>query len=484
MIIRVYNQNEITRKQIHLRVVSDILALLEPYKIWEKTNTQTMQPNDNFIDVEYNASILGANYVSIVDGVRTTFYFVDDKKQISQNVLRIFISIDSLTTFYRPDTMLINGKVKKTNAPQYVNNSLTMSIDNVVSPKSMDYVDGSGTGDTLYPVAIFEVTQGDKTGKLFYASFGRRQVNGQLERIEDFLLRMAQMDRVKFNTGSSDESATGAVSMVFKNWYVVPARLLRTSNTLTNSTFFEKGDNTGRDHAQTWEGSPTQTVSEIQSSFETSPECNYRIGTYTSYAELTAPAYKGVTNYTLRLYYTMYELHFVIVLFGCEYDITPGFELPLMDSVRALENSQKRSNAVIANALSLLGQGVATGASFASGNFLGGILGLGNLANNAQSLYNFANQRVEGGVLLHDNAGLFNLLHVENLTGVWSIKNTSPMQETIITQKGYNMIEEYNVSKLEGNYYYEIIADEVEGVELRYEDDFIQRLANGVVIIL
>lgn len=478
MQIYVYKQNIITRKQIYMRSLNDILTLLQPYIIWQKDNGQTMLNNETFVDVEYNFNTMLANYVCIVDGVDTMFYFVNDAKQIATGVLRLFLTLDTLTTFYRPNTAFVNGYVKKTNSSLYVNTAKTLSVDEVTTPKKFELLQEFSEINTAGCVLVtFEVTSGkEHIGEILTA-----QIIGGTSNLEEFIFRLSTVDRVNI-----DNSTSETPNIVLRHLYVLPSILMpydSTTNKGTPIAFYPKGDKWSAANGVVYLDSVYVGNKKVQTyQFEVRPENDYRIGTYSAYAEYNAPSFVGALEFSLIAYYNLHTLRVVVEIYGVEYDITSGFELPLIDAVQTLENSQRRVNAVIANALSLLGQGATAAGSFATGNYLAGTLSVGNIANNAAQLYNFSNQRIAGGTLSQENTGLFNISH-GFLVGAQVAKPISNTQNQVIASKGYRMLEKYDTAKMESGLYYEIVADSVD-IPLRFEQDFLQRLSNGVYIAL
>lgn len=482
---QLYNQKVIDRKHAVYGDIAEVTSILSPYLVTTITNTQTAMPNMEYLDVPKTAENWGVNYVVAFENFQTPYvqgfaFFVNRKVVISQNVIRLFLTLDTISTFFGAQTSVKNGYIKRSNNSALYPTAKTLSYSEINCPRQFEVDSTQNFTDNLSSQAliVFEVTgESVYQGRVLFATTNFNSTSPQ-----DYAQGLVNLSRVNRANLLIENNKTPTIKIL--HIYALTFNMLPTATRFSGVAFYLKDDSeivfTGSCYfpCALYNGNTAHAYSFLLNS---RPENVYRIGTYSNYAELSFPSlYTTTVGYII--YPDLTDIKICVQIYGEEYDITSGFELPMLDAVQALENSQQRTNAVISNVLSLLGQGATSVGAFSTGNYLAGALTVGQIGSNANKLYNFATQRVNGGINAYANSALHNILH-GNFNAVRVGKPVSPSVANQIETKGYEMLEEYQSAKVVNGCYFEIIADEID-VPLAYQRDIMERLQNGVYFLL
>lgn len=477
MLIRLYNQDIITRKKIVVGGIEQVINRLADSLIASYTTSQSMLHCEEYVDVEYNEENLTCNYVIVTDGVESLAYFVNNKKQIANNVLRLFINVDTVSTFFKQNLTFENGYFKRSNAPTIIESAKTLSLDDITTPYEYNVDPTKGlydNGDEFKFLVNFVYTSGNKAGQHYFLVS-----DDVVTSFTDTLEEISQIKSVEVQGSTTGIKGDIQINHI----YVLPSVFYPNQTGEAASLTLSSGNppiffKNVKEYDGLYSGVKPFTIT---SNFIVEPQYNYKIGGYHGAIDFENPSFKGLLTYSYIVYDNPLNFKAAIDLFGIENDITPTFEVTLLDTTQATQNSQQRANGVISNALTLLGQAGTTAGALMSGNYLAGILGIGQIASNVSQLTTYAQQKISGGVKATINAGELNIAkHL--LIGVQVGMPQSGTVNVDISRKGYKMLEKYNANKLVLHYYFEIIADEVEGLPLKYEQDFLTRLSNGVYI--
>lgn len=458
-----------------------------------------------YIDVTMTEQNKLCNYVVCEDAVNAIAYFVTSKTQTAANVLRLFIRVDTLST-YLSSFNLLNAFCKRTTDMAIINNAKSLYADDVAGAEQWSlaniFVSGFGiliqltvTGGSIYDKddKLMDVTGFVVWGRLTLARLVGESDLDFMNRVSNSLNSIDKLQILYTGDGQRAQN----LNVTINKAYIVPAGLFPNAGYNApypsgGSLYSSKrgiGDVAGASCVLFWNGKlyDEENIPSITFDVNVKPEYKYRIGTFNSYAEIANPPFRGVQTIIIRPVWEISSFDIIVEINKDIYNITNGYELALIDSQATLLAAQQKSNATITNVLSILGQTAGGVASIAAGNYLSGAILLGNATNGIYQTAQKARNSVKGGNLTSNNAATknFNMATQIVINSILFVleghKQSNATIQALLNAKGYNCLEP--ISAFNTGRYYEIAADGVEGVPLEYQNNYLERLRNGVYIV-